>query len=125
MKSLIYLLLSSLLFVSCTHLILRTGYQVKKSDYKPCEVIIKKGTQSEDATAIKVGAVLITDSGFSLICNEQDAMDILKREACALDADFILIKKEYEPSIISTCYRCSAEFYKFGIADSIQTNSKW
>jgi len=117
MKRLISLLLISLLFTNCTHLILRTGYKVDKSDYKTCDVIIKKGTQIGDTTATKIGKINLTDSGLSLACNEKRAIDILKKEACALDADLILITKEYPPDIISSCYRCTAEFYKYGVTN--------
>lgn len=66
----------------------------------------------DDTTAIKVGEVRLSDSGFSISCNEKDALAILKDEACALKANLVVITNEKRPDLWSSCYRCKAEFYR-------------
>lgn len=39
-------------------------------------------------------------------------MTILTGEGCAIGADLVIIYEEHLPSPFSTCYRCSATFYK-------------
>lgn len=120
MKRIIYCLLISLLFWNCAHRITRTGYQVKKSDYKFCEVVIQRFTTISDTVAKKIGEIELDDSGVSTSCSEVDAINILKGEACALNADLIIIVWESRPGLGSTCYSCKAEFYKFDTSTSIK-----
>ena len=100
------------LLASCSHRIVRTGYQVSKSDYTNCPVTITRSMQITDSV-IKVGEIKLGETGFSVACSEAHALEILKNEACALQADFINITEEKRPDLLSTCYRCKAEFYKF------------
>lgn len=60
----------------------------------------------------KVGEIKLGESGFSTICNEQKALEILQREGCSAGADLIYIFEEQRPDAWSSCYRCRAEFYK-------------
>ena len=102
-----------LLFSNCSHRIVRTGYKTTKSAYKACDVVIKKSTEIYDSSsAIKVGEIKLGESGFSTACNEALAIKILKGEACAINADVIIITEEWRPDLWSTCYRCKAEFYQ-------------
>ena len=75
--------------------------------------MIKKFETIPDSVATRIGKVKLSDSGFSKHCSEEDAIAILKKEGCALNADFINILKESIPDSVSNCYRCSAEFYKY------------
>lgn len=109
-KSAIYLTLS-ILISSCSHSIVRTGYQVTKSDYKHCEIAIKRNLSITDSMQ-KVGEIKLGESGFSVNCSEADAIQILKNEGCALNADVINITEEKRGDVWSSCYRCRAEFYK-------------
>ncbi|MEY4876211.1 MAG: hypothetical protein RL708_1360 [Bacteroidota bacterium] len=69
-------------------------------------------------------AIKLGDSGFSTICKEQDAINILKRDACGLNANLINITAEIPPSFTgSSCYRCSAVFYKSKTKDNISLDS--
>ena len=113
MKSLIYTLLIGFLLTSCSHRVVRTDYQVNKSDYKNCDVIIQKNTVLSDTLALKIGEIKLGESGFSSACSEEHAIKILKNEACAINADLIIITNENRPDLWSSCYRCSAEFYKY------------
>lgn len=119
MKTLFSLILISFILSGCTHLITRSGYQAVKSDNKSCDVAILKGPEYNDKPAVKIGTISLSDTGISLACSEEKAREILKNEACAIDADIILITKEYDPDLISTCYRCTAEFYKYIEKDTV------
>lgn len=118
MKRIFYLLITVLLFSNCSHRIIRTGYQIKKSDYVACDVVIKKDTSFADTTATKIGEIKLGESGFSVACSEEHAINILKGEACAINADIIIITEENRPDLWSSCYRCRAEFYRFNISDN-------
>ena len=110
MKPIIYTLLIGLFFTSCSHRIVRTGYQVNKSDYENCDVIIKRNTEISDTVAIKIGEIKLGETGFSVACSEEHAVKILKNEACAIDADLIIITEENRPDLWSSCYRGLADF---------------
>lgn len=83
-----------LIFSSCTHRIVRTGYNISKSDYKSCDVVIKKYVYISDSIARKIGEIKLGESGFAVACSEGHAVNILKNEACAINADLIIIKEE-------------------------------
>lgn len=93
----------------------RRGYYPDKSDDKQfCEVSIRGSrTIVPDSLGVKLGSVKLKDSGFSNNCDESDAMKILQDEACALGADLIVILEDTQPDGLTTCYRCSAVFYRF------------
>jgi len=118
MKKIIYCLLISMLFWNCAHQITRTGYNVKKSDYKYCDVVIQKFTTVSDTKAKKIGEIELGESGFSASCGELEALNILKGEACAIKANLIIITDEKRPDFWSSCYRCKAEFYKYDSSNS-------
>jgi hypothetical protein len=115
MKKPTYFLVVCLLFVGCKHQISRIRYSVNTQSptYVDCNITIKKFETIPDSVATKIGKVKLSDSGFSMHCSEEDAMVILKKEGCALNADFVNIIKESRPDSVSNCYRCSAEFYKY------------
>jgi hypothetical protein len=112
MKKTIFYFILVLLISSCSHKIVRTGYQINKSDYRNCDIAIMKN-MSITGSMQKVGEIKLGETGFSVSCSESDAIDILKNEGCALKADVINITLEKRPDLISSCYRCRAEFYKY------------
>src|SRR5688572_30002889 len=112
MKSLIIPITFTLLVSSCSHKISRVGYNTPASSQADCEVSVTYGPASSiDNKAQLLGSITLDDTGFSTNCNENDALAILKKEACSLKANTILITAYKEPSFASTCYRCSANFY--------------
>lgn len=113
MRRILYLLLSVLLFSNCTHYIARTGYQPNKSFDTYYDVVIEKNTIVPSNSADLVGQIRLDDIGFSVSCSEEDALEILRKEACSINADLIVITNEIRPNLWSSCYRCSAEFYKY------------
>lgn len=106
-------LLVLLVLSSCSHKISRIGYTLDKTQYKNCEIPIKKFYTVEDSSAQVIGKIKLSDTGFSTACNESKAIEILKGEACAKNADLIVITEETRPNMGSSCYRCEAEFYQF------------
>jgi hypothetical protein len=117
MRRIIFFLLVGFLFANCSHRIVRTGYDIHKSDYRTCDVIIKKNISVSDTIVTKIGDIKIGESGFSVTCSEEHAINILKGEACAINADLIIITEENRPDLWSSCYRCSAGFYKYNSTD--------
>jgi len=109
--------MAGLLFSNCAHRIVRTGYKVKKSDYKTCDVVIKNNVSVSDTLITKIGEIKLGDFAFSVSCSESHAINILRGEASAINADLIIITKENRPDFWSSCYRCRAEFYKFNSND--------
>lgn len=112
MRKPIFYLILVLLISSCSHRIVRTGYQVNKADYKNCDIAIRRNLNSTDSLQ-KVGEIQLGETGFSVSCSEADAVEILKNEGCALNADIINITNEKRSDLLSSCYRCNAEFYKY------------
>jgi hypothetical protein len=113
MKLLLPLITLTLLFSSCTHQITRVGYTLPATTGIDCKTTIVYG-QSEDidSSAQLLGKIKLGDTGVSSACNEADALSILTKEACALNANLALITDYALPSLASTCYRCSASFTK-------------
>jgi hypothetical protein len=99
-------------FCSCSHRIVRTGYVSKQITANDCPVSIVKNQTFSDSIAIKLGEIKLGETGFSTHCNEEDALVILRKEACSLEADIINISDETRSDAWSSCYRCKAVFYK-------------
>lgn len=124
MKKIAFYLILLFFISSCTHRIVRTGYQINKSDYKNCDILIKKSMTITDSLQ-KVGEIKLGESGFAVACSEAHAIEILKNEGCALNADIINIAEETRPDLWSSCYRCRAEFYKFKGSSMKPTNNEY
>ena len=119
MKKKFYILFVIILFSGCTQRIVRTGYDINKSDYKESTAAIIREGEPIDTIAVKVGEIKLGDSFFANSCSEEHAINILKNESSALNADLIVITEEKRPEISSYCYRCRAEFYKFTVMDTL------
>lgn len=104
------LLIFIFLLSSCSHRIVRSGYSKVNSGYSDCDVIIKK-QMNIPASLKKVGEIKLGDTGFSISCSEEHALELLRKEACSLKANIINIVEESRPDLLSSCYRCRAEFY--------------
>lgn len=124
MKKTFYLLLTIILFSNCTYRIVRTGYDINKLDYENFDITIKKYEKINDSVATKIGEIKLGDAGFSIDCSEEHAINILKNEGYALNADLIIITEENRPDLWSFCYRCSAEFYKYNDPSTKMTSDQ-
>lgn len=105
------LLAVTMLFSSCSYSIYRHGYLQTNAAAGDCEVIIRKHVDLKEIQGRRVGSLLLEDSGFTVNCNEEEAREILRQEACSLGADFVHIFEEAQPGFFSSCYRCAATFY--------------
>ena len=113
------LLTICLFFSSCgSHVIVRTGYHAAKSDYVACDVLIsKERALVADSLVTKVGEIeLIKSETGAGICNERRAVKILRGEACAINADLVVVVEERRPDFWNKCYGCRAKFYQFDSA---------
>lgn len=107
----------------------RIGYNTPAITQTDCEVSIVYGAPSTiENNAQLLGTIKLDDTGFSTHCSEKDALCILKKEACSLNANTIVITEFKEPDLANSCYRCSASFYKteqlLMPTDSVTGNSK-
>lgn len=128
MKKMMILIIAGFMLGGCSHRIIRTGYEADKKNYQPCDVVIKTRVPVDDSLFVKVGTVELGETGFSTHCSEAEAIRILRGEACAVDADLIVITEERRPGFASSCYRCVADFYQFKmreLADLIEDDQKY
>ncbi|UII28306.1 hypothetical protein LVD15_07725 [Fulvivirga maritima] len=112
MIRLFYFLISVLLFSSCSYRIARNGYEADKSDYVNCYVKITRHILLDEASTQKLGEIELGETGLTVACNEEKAIEILRGEACSINANLVLITEEKGPDLLSSCYRCKAEFYR-------------
>ncbi len=110
MKKTLTCLCISLLLVSCSHRINRIGYSVKKSEHWDCDLPIKK-IVTADTSYQKIAEIQFGECKNSKIKTEEDVVSIIKKDGCAIDAEFAIINKENNSSIENVCYQCSAEYY--------------
>lgn len=107
-----------LLITSCSYKIAKnyktTGnYQIIQ-DVQP---LLVKHKNLYGLKAKYLGTIKLDDSGFTINCSEDKAIEKLNSEAGRLNSNLINITEEVYPGY-STCYRCVANFYKIDF-DSI------
>jgi hypothetical protein len=117
MKSIFLCCLIAFLLTGCSHRIARSGYQ-KQQVSGECNVIIQKDIAVPGDVATLAGGITLGETGLSFNCNEATAMETLKKEACSIDADLVIITEEKRPNLWSSCYRCKAEFYRFSTSEA-------
>lgn len=103
----------SAFFSSCSHKVVRSGYQSSDVEKFYCNIPIQKFISVSDTLAEKVGEIRLGDGGLSTKCSEAHAVMTLRREACSINADLIIITEEKLPDGWSSCYRCRASFYRY------------
>ena len=105
--------LSLALVIGCTHTISRSGYILDDAKISSnCEVQFEKNAPVDSSRDKIIGEVKLGDSGFSTSCGEDDALAILKKEACGAGANVVNIIEEKRSDIISSCYRVTALLIK-------------
>lgn len=100
-----------ILFSSCSHSIMRSGYNGSDKVETKCNVEITKDKSLIAANTKPLGSIRLGDTGFSTNCSEIEAMMILRNEACQANANLVVITDEKLPSLLSSCYICEAIFY--------------
>ena len=102
-----------LTIIGCSHKITRIDYANNNQNRDDCKIIVKKNAHFAESEISVLGKIKLGDTGFSTKCEEFQAIEILRREGCSLDADIVNILEETRADLWSTCYRVTAEFYKF------------
>lgn len=111
-----------LLFLGCSHSIRRYGYEKDRNAEMAdgCRITFFRGMPTDTTAYEVVGRIKLGDTGFSTKCHENDAIRILKKEACLLHADAVNVIEEKRSDFWSTCYRAEAEFLKKKPQEQIQ-----
>jgi len=122
-KSLSVLLILIFVLTGCggIHGITRAGYNFNSYTKSGCTVSFARELKSDLKLESK-GSISLTDKG-STKCSPKDAFDILRNEACELDANLVIVSNERMPDIGSSCYRCDATFYNVD-SNFLATNYK-
>jgi hypothetical protein len=109
----------------CTHAIKRTGYTMGSGGFdENCDVRFVKNMPSNSGRYTVVGEVKLRDTGFSVKCHEDDALAIIRREACRTGADVVNIVEERRADFLSSCYRADAQLLRSsGAAGSVAGES--
>jgi len=126
-KILSFLMLTLILF-SCSHKVIRTGYEKPHGHIPmPCVVKFTYEARFDSSEAVFKGTIKLKESGFSTQCNAEDAYRIIRIEACQLGANIAIIRDEKMPNLASTCYRCTADLYAIDSLILVEnyTQSDW
>lgn len=110
----VFLAVILLFTIGCSHTVKRYGYELTETQQEvgDCDPEFYKEMPVDRDKYEVLGRVRLGDSGFSTKCHEDDAVRILKKEACGLNADAVNITDEKRASFISSCYRAEATFLK-------------
>ena len=106
------ILLSVLVIASCSSTVktkLSKTYQ--PLDYKD-KVIVIALEEKQPLEAEVLGTIKIGDSGFSIKCNYETALNKAKLEARKAGGNAIKITEHKTPNFMSTCHRISANILK-------------
>ena len=108
-------------FTNCSHYVMRSYKKSEKEQEQNCDPVIVR-IHPSDSIADKLGEIIMDDLGLSINCSESETIEYLKKEACSINSDIILIKEIKRPDRESYCYRCTGAFYKLKPkANPIQT----
>ncbi|NOR44409.1 MAG: hypothetical protein GQ534_02395 [Candidatus Delongbacteria bacterium] len=112
----IVMYLNLLFLTSCTsYNITRSGYDiydVKNSRINIEAVTIHKYGNFHTTDYERIGDIKLGDGPLTGNCSESNAIRMLREEAASIGADIVNVVDERRPDMISTCYRCQAEFYR-------------
>ena len=124
-------ILSFTFMISCSHTI-TTNYQVpaySKSD-NSCNPEILKAKNLFGLYVTYLGTIKLDESFTAInrkVCSESAAIEKLKSQACALNANLINITSEIKPGEtippyqMSPCYRCIADFYAIDYNEQVKS----
>ncbi len=107
------LLIILIFFVSSCSYKVTKNYQTSDSSNQfsnNCNPVIVKKKDLYGLHTKYLGTIKLDDSGLSINCSEEKAIEILQNEACLLNSNLINITEEVKHGY-SSCYRCIAMFY--------------
>ncbi|MBD3314188.1 MAG: hypothetical protein GF344_00235 [Chitinivibrionales bacterium] len=97
------------------------GPSLKRMDYLEdqhvprageCKVVFKRDVEIRSEKGKIIGTLKVGDTGFSSRCHEDDILEILRKEACDIGADVVVLRKIRQPDFLSSCYRVTADFVR-------------
>lgn len=101
-----------MILASCAAAVQTSIYDRSLATRPPgCDLVVVPPTESIVGRGRVIGEMKVGDSGFSVNCDFDNAMRLLRRKACAVGADGVHLWLVFEPSIVSTCYRVHARFF--------------
>jgi len=117
-------LCSLLMLGSCAPGLKRIGYSGQGQSRSPdCTITIVKDSDSLNP-AKKLGTLILYDNGFSMNCSEDDIMDLVRQEGCALGATTANLYNIKHPSFWgSSCFQAYADFYSDSAAVTTATGA--
>jgi hypothetical protein len=83
--------------------------EARESLPKDCIVDIFPPDTEKPETYDVLATIKIDDAGLSVSCGKEQARETMRVEACRIGANAIIIQREHNPSLVSTCYRATAE----------------
>lgn len=79
-----------------------------------CRPILIRPEHRAPPGSTLLGDARFSDTGFSVRCDERHVFEGLRRNACRLGADIVVLVQQTSPNFGSTCHRVVAEFYRQG-----------
>ncbi len=129
LAKILFLVLITATVSSCSYNITRKNYsddisiqkakEAQKSGSADCDVTIRRELDVAKDDVKFLGKMKLREGGATWDCTEADAINILKKEACFLGANLIVITHESRPNVWSTCYSCDASFYNSNLNNPI------
>lgn len=99
------------LLMGCSYKTTRIGYDEiddKNLNIDSCEVAIVQDTSNLGEQVQIIGTIELGETGFTVNCDEEDALQFLKEEACLQGANIVHITSEKRSDFLSSCYRPTA-----------------
>lgn len=109
---------------ACSYRITRSNYNFYNGGNRAITVVYKKHLRINDSL-VKVGEIDLEESGYTLVCSENEALRLLKNEARVLNANVINIINEKRPGINGSCYQCKAQFFRFAYEGMVMRNDDY
>lgn len=111
---LLFVLILSLL-TGCSYRTTRIGYEeIEDDNLNPdtCHVSFIRDTTHLKTPFTVIGEIKLSETGFTVNCNEDDALLFLKEEACLQGANAVQITSEERADFLSSCYRPTANLIR-------------
>lgn len=94
----------------------RAGYYpMEERDPLDCEVRVATMATVDDLQKVEVGVLTLGEAPFleyPWICNKEDALKVIREEACNVNANFANIIHENYPTFMQSCYHCTVVLYR-------------
>lgn len=104
----------------CSYRTTRIGYEEIENDDSDitCEVRFVRDTVSLGELSV-IGSIELKETGFTVNCDEEDALQFLREEACLQGANIVHITAEKRADLLSSCYRPTATLIRTADAPAV------